>query len=134
MSKPTTHGTHSAYADGCRCGPCTVANTLYYREYRKANAERLRARSKAIRATPEFRAKWAKYVAANRNKKRARSAVKAAIKKGTLTRPANCACGSDALVEAHHHDYTKPLEVEWLCRRCHRKHHETPHDWRKRAA
>ena len=32
----------------------------------------------------------------------------------------NCdVCGSDKSVDAHHEDYTKPLEVDWLCRKCH---------------
>lgn len=32
-------------------------------------------------------------------------------------------CGCEK-VEAHHKDYSKPLEVMWLCNRCHRKWHE----------
>jgi ribosomal protein S27AE len=31
-------------------------------------------------------------------------------------------CGS-AQVEMHHDDYTKPLEVRWLCRTCHLSEH-----------
>lgn len=33
-----------------------------------------------------------------------------------------CQCGSRR-VEMHHTDYTKPLEVLWMCRTCHLKHH-----------
>lgn len=31
-------------------------------------------------------------------------------------------CGA-AKVEKHHDDYSKPLEVRWLCRGCHLAHH-----------
>src|SRR5208283_1696597 len=34
-----------------------------------------------------------------------------------------CTCGNPFTV-MHHADYTRPLDVEWLCRRCHRERHE----------
>jgi hypothetical protein len=45
---------------------------------------------------------------------RARQAVKYALKAGTLTKQSCRDCG-DIIVQAHHPDYTKPLEVIWLC-------------------
>lgn len=43
-----------------------------------------------------------------------------------LDNPHICSnCGSDILVEAHHNDYSKPFEVVWLCRKCHRNWHKT---------
>jgi hypothetical protein len=32
-------------------------------------------------------------------------------------------CGATELVEMHHHDYAKPLDVIWLCRDCHLDEH-----------
>lgn len=53
----------------------------------------------------------------------AHRAVKNALRSGKLAR-ANCeACGA-AGAEAHHDDYSKPLEVRWLCRSCHHRWHE----------
>lgn len=37
-----------------------------------------------------------------------------------LQKPDACSrCGAECEPEAHHADYEKPLEVEWLCRLCH---------------
>ena len=57
----------------------------------------------------------------------ARQALQAAVAKRTLIRPAVCSvCGRNDYprgVDGHHPDYDKPLEVVWLCRRCHRQAH-----------
>ncbi len=54
----------------------------------------------------------------------ARIKVCAALKKGKISKPENCSvCNSKpSRIEAHHTDYSRPLEVIWLCTRCHRKH------------
>lgn len=54
-------------------------------------------------------------------KQYARAALHTAIKNGTIVKPTRCErCGNLAnYLEGHHHDYSKPLDVEWLCRPCH---------------
>jgi hypothetical protein len=51
--------------------------------------------------------------------------VEEAIRAGVLVRPDvchGCGCGNDEhRIEAHHHDYSKPLTVLWLCTPCHRR-------------
>lgn len=51
--------------------------------------------------------------------------VKKAIREGRLERPDDCSvCGpTDYQIDAHHEDYDKPLEIMWLCRRCHTRLH-----------
>jgi len=45
-----------------------------------------------------------------------------AKKSGKLEPPIFCErCGEPTQLQAHHSDYNKPLEVEWLCPKCHRK-------------
>jgi formylmethanofuran dehydrogenase subunit E len=52
----------------------------------------------------------------------ARQAVRTAIKQGRLQRPDSCEeCGRVIFVEAAHKDYSRHLDIRWLCRTCHRK-------------
>lgn len=69
------------------------------------------------------------------NKQKAYSAVHNKLARGELSRPTHCPrCGREdtkasdgrSIIHAHHHDYSKPLEIEWLCAKCHAKD-ETPH-------
>ncbi len=46
-----------------------------------------------------------------------------AIKFGVLV-PQPCeVCSKTENIDAHHTDYSKPLDVRWLCKSCHIKHH-----------
>jgi uncharacterized protein (DUF433 family) len=57
---------------------------------------------------------------------RAREAVGRAICLGVLVRPSACAqCHRPCKPEAHHRDYSRPLDVVWLCRPCHVAAHTT---------
>lgn len=51
-------------------------------------------------------------------KRRARRLLAYAIEKGRIVRGPCQRCGAKR-VDGHHHDYSKPLDVTWLCRRCH---------------
>lgn len=50
-------------------------------------------------------------------------AVEAAIKAGVICKPRKCSmCNrpdTKTRIEAHHSDYTEPLDVIWLCTECH---------------
>lgn len=51
---------------------------------------------------------------------RAHSAAGNAVRDGKLQKPALCeGCGLDRKLQKHHHDYSKPLLVVWLCKPCH---------------
>lgn len=54
---------------------------------------------------------------------RAHSRVYLAKKSGLITKKEQCEkCGAPSK-HAHHEDYSKPLDVIWLCQSCHRKRH-----------
>lgn len=77
----------------------------------KANAERIKSRDVAMRK-------------ANPEKERAHWTVGNALRYGKLVKKPCEICGSARYVDAHHDDYSKPLDVRWLCRSHHVLHHE----------
>jgi len=54
------------------------------------------------------------------DKARAYGMVGRAVKNGTLTKQSCQFCGAPES-QAHHHDYSKPLDVVWACFKCHRE-------------
>lgn len=87
----------------------------YYREYWKRNHDKMKEIAKL--ASRKRRAKKCP-------KLRARQKLYYAIRRGYVIRPASCdRCGIACKPEAHHHDYSNPLDVVWLCRECHTTEH-----------
>ena len=64
-----------------------------------------------------------KYIVANPDKHQAHMLLNQAVRRGDIQRKPCNVCGNP-IVEGHHEDYTKPLEVIWLCRKCHCNHHK----------
>lgn len=58
----------------------------------------------------------------NKEKYDVHQAVRVAVRLGILIRE-SCEICNEPKVEAHHDDYSKPLQVRWLCRSHHRKLH-----------
>ena len=54
---------------------------------------------------------------------KARTKINHAIKDGKIKRQPCEAC-KNSKSQAHHPDYNKPLEVKWLCLRCHWEEHK----------
>jgi ribosomal protein S27AE len=61
-------------------------------------------------------------------KRSARAKVAAALASGRLVKPPACSeCDQRTpVLQAHHDDYAKPLDVRWLCTRCHGRAHWKP--------
>lgn len=56
-------------------------------------------------------------------KDNARSYAQVYKKRGKLIPEACSVKGCLMPSQMHHHDYSKPLEVEWMCRKHHLQHH-----------
>jgi len=62
------------------------------------------------------------WVKRNPKKRAAHCAVSNAIRGGLLIRGPCESCGNEKS-QAHHDDYRRPLDVRWLCSKCHSDHH-----------
>ena len=108
------------------CKECVKNRVI---NHRTRNIEGIRAYDRE-RGKTEKRLKLSVYFSKKHRKEKpgycaAHSTLERAIKKGIIKKPKLCPeCGSNRKIEAHHHDYTKPLEVIWLCCACHRILHQ----------
>lgn len=84
-------------------------NALRQKEWRQKNPEKFRA----------YVRRWQKIHSEKHN---AHQRVHRAVEDGVLKRPEYCeSCRKKCKPEGHHEDYSRPLEVIWLCRVCHAK-------------
>lgn len=107
---------------------CSACARPERRAYRYANHDKVIEWEKKNRQTEHRRAKNAEYHRACKERYperfRARALLNQAIKRGEIVRPPCEKCGAPK-PHAHHHDYSKPYDVEWLCKRCHYGEHRT---------
>lgn len=128
---------HPKMADGHlgRCKDCHKAeihrnylSRLKDPEWREKELERQREKSRSQRfegkksSADAMRRGGQKWDQANKFKKHAHSAVSHAIKMKTLIKMPCEICGN-VNAQAHHDDYSKPLDVRWLCVKHHNQHH-----------
>ena len=115
-----------------KCKSCTKQDSKNRREHKEQDinwvlSERKRHREKSRKYRSEGRVvkklysydkKWREE---NPEKKKAHYAVRDALRSGKIHRHPCSVCGNKA--EAHHEDYSKPLDIIWLCT----KHHVARH-------
>jgi hypothetical protein len=104
---------------------CKDCSNRYSRAYRRRN-ESVRARDRARQKLPHRQAlarKLAKrWRIDNPEAARAHDRLNSAVRYGKLKRFPCEICGRRK-VHAHHRDYSKPLDVRWLCPRHHYQAH-----------
>lgn len=110
---------HAAMHDGymSKCKDCSKAAVRLHRRLNESVRDYDRRRgsrqdAETIRV----------YRAAHPDAYRAHNAVNNAVRDGRLSKEPCLFC-SEVKVHGHHRDYAKPLDVIWLCPRCHHRLH-----------
>lgn len=107
--KDKSHSKNHVY----RCKDCQVIMRFRNQTHRiKWNHEHRESLNKAV----------ANYMLRNPEKKKAWSIWRRAVSSGKIVKQA-CVICADPIAQGHHKDYSKPLEVVWLCRRHHKDAH-----------
>ncbi|WDA36430.1 hypothetical protein [Sphingobium sp. YC-XJ3] len=103
------------------CGPCRSKAAV---EWAKRNREKKRASNNSYHARNSSRRadRTRAYRERNPAKRIAHQAVQTAVRNGTLIRQLCSECGADN-AHAHHDDYSRPLDVIWLCHEHHMQRH-----------
>lgn len=118
---------HKAMADGHvnKCKECNKKDVRENRElkvdfYRKYDVTRYKSdpsvRQRISATSNSWRRKYPE-------RHKAHNAVSNAIRDGKLQKMPCEVCGAIKNLHAHHDDYSKPLDVRWLCAEHHKKHH-----------
>lgn len=121
-----------------KCKECCKANVKEnyrknvdrYKAYERRRAKlphRVKARDEYTRTDHgKERSSAAKlgYIERNADKRAAHGAVSNALRSGKIKKADQCEhCGASDKLHGHHHDYSLPLSVVWLCPSCHRQIH-----------
>lgn len=115
---------HPAMGDGHlgKCKSCTKADASAnrlnkideYRAYDRMRASQPHRKALAKRVQSEWKSKYP-------NRRAAQVQVGNALRRGALKKQPCWVCGDGA--EAHHPDYSRPLDVVWLCPPHHKQTH-----------
>lgn len=110
---------HPKMADG-RLNHCAECVRDRVRKHRLANLDRIRAydRARGSRSKPGY---TAEYRAKHPHRRAAQVALGNAVRAGDIAPQPCLICGEHA--EAHHPDYSRPLDVIWLCPAHHKQAH-----------
>ncbi len=101
------------------------------RKHYELNREEITQKENARRKSDKFREYSRNYHRKLRSENKdlvaAWNKVSRAIRMGKIIAGTKCEkCGSVKKIEGHHADYSKPLDLQWLCKKCHVWIHKSP--------
>lgn len=140
---------HKQMADGHlnKCKACTridvVVNRVlrvgYYRDYdiKRSRTDARKQSEKQYKKNPRAALLRndanARYRSKNPDKYNAHKLVTSAVACGRLLPKNACElCGVVCKTEGHHADYSRPLDVIWLCKKCHSSVHVSENNKKKK--
>lgn len=108
---------------------CKLCNARSAALSRVRNQNNRRLYDLLYRSRPEVQARrrqqWKKWYSSGKGK--AEQRLRGAVRRHKIKRPEKCELCARALpgpqLHGHHEDYTRPLDVQWLCAACHAKRH-----------
>ncbi len=130
MKSFSDFGPDKRHKDGLQshCRECDVKSSTRYAQTKigKLNHQRANSRyAQTQKGKERHRCNESKYEEKWPEKAKAHGVVLRAINSGKLTRSNTCElCKEKKSTEAHHPDYNKPLDVDWICPGCHRLLHK----------
>lgn len=145
---------HSRMADGHlnKCKECTkldvnnqrAVNLDYYQQYdrqrfqsdpcrRAYQLEQMRAWAQQHQQNiREIKRAW---INRNPHKRYAQLALSKAVRNSKIIKPYACQiCETTGNLQGHHHDYTKPLDVLWVCVTCHSTIHRLEREHQRQSS
>jgi hypothetical protein len=130
---------HASMADG-HLNICKACVKERMQTYRARNIDRIRAYDRSRADLPDRiehrknaprpslsinRQYQRKYQVKYPERHSARMVARSAVRRGDLRVPDLCeACHQRRRLHGHHDDYSKALDVRWLCDPCHKAHHK----------
>ena len=118
---------HKAMGDG-HLGKCKDCAKSDVRQHRRDNDSVREYDRRRYKEQPHRKINGAanakRWAEKNPIKYKAQNAVSNAVRDGRLKKMPCEECGTTEHVHGHHDDYSKPLDVRWLCALHHHRHHE----------
>jgi hypothetical protein len=103
---------------------CKSCQSEYNRAYFERNRDKLLEYKHRWNTSDKGKQAMAREYQKYKVKHFVRLEVKKALASGKLVKPEHCErCNRQVALAGHHNDYSKPLQVEWLCRKCHNSRH-----------